>query len=661
MNLGEQSPDKSSANQRAAVMFDLYEQYQRARTGGSTSDSGGRQNGARSRRSGARLERSGRERKRREDEKEQENDKPLKPSASASLILELHQKLFLESQRLEKVVSRRRPGKEETAAALRKLRSIYVMLVLKFPQYSLRKHIARKLWQFHYKQFERFLKQISRENKSEPDSSAKSARAKLIECLDPACAFYTDLTARIQLLVEKETDEVGDANLDIGDANTNGSDANTNAGDSNDDQILNGGTNGESNSVLIGMDSGLLKDVSGGDSAGISGTSNNIPDKDILADDGSSTSSGSLSRIEPNLSPLNALLCACFCALGDIERYRQKARARSGAEDWDMAIRCYTKALEAAPGTGKVHNQLAVIAGSVDDLFSALYHFVRSMAGSRPFVSRENLLQLFERNRKQLEKIRQQKISLPNLSVSAYKRNIALRPPPKQANISLKKRFLTRFIALQGMIYEHVGLDHFDHILSELSLDAERLFPQNTGGSGRNRNSQSGGLSDGELLHLSAISVFVIRWAAAKVVGQPVNTLSTRAAAVAAEVFGWVMGAACVKGVRPKRYLSHLAPLSVLFALVCDLPALFRADDDGNERARWFATRLAELANGAAEVPFESLSSIQDTCNIEELSGFMPLVECERWNESPVHDLAWQLATLSHAASTILPQDDITG
>ena len=59
---------------------------------------------------------------------------------------------------------------------------------------------------------------------------------------------------------------------------------------------------------------------------------------------------------------------------------------------------------------GNPHNQLAVLATYQNDEYEAIYRYFRSLSVSKPFISaRENLILLFEKNRKSLLNLRIEK------------------------------------------------------------------------------------------------------------------------------------------------------------------------------------------------------------------------------------------------------------
>ena len=69
--------------------------------------------------------------------------------------------------------------------------------------------------------------------------------------------------------------------------------------------------------------------------------------------------------------------------------------------DWSSAEGYYRQAARVYPAGGNAHNQLAVLATYLADERSAVYHYFRSLAVTEPFlIARENLLLLFEQNRK---------------------------------------------------------------------------------------------------------------------------------------------------------------------------------------------------------------------------------------------------------------------
>ena len=72
-----------------------------------------------------------------------------------------------------------------------------------------------------------------------------------------------------------------------------------------------------------------------------------------------------------------------------------------GPKDWSAAAQLYRRAAAVYPAGGNAHNQLAVLATYLADDRSAVYHYFRSLAVTEPFlIARENLLLLFEQNRK---------------------------------------------------------------------------------------------------------------------------------------------------------------------------------------------------------------------------------------------------------------------
>ena len=84
-----------------------------------------------------------------------------------------------------------------------------------------------------------------------------------------------------------------------------------------------------------------------------------------------------------------------------LPRYHTNVPSAKSAKDWSKAEQYYRAAARVYPSGGNAHNQLAVLATYRNDELSAVYHYVWSLAVAEPFlIARENLLLLFEQNRK---------------------------------------------------------------------------------------------------------------------------------------------------------------------------------------------------------------------------------------------------------------------
>ncbi|KAE8898110.1 hypothetical protein PF005_g7637 [Phytophthora fragariae] len=117
----------------------------------------------------------------------------------------------------------------------------------------------------------------------------------------------------------------------------------------------------------------------------------------------------------PNRSPehldgLKHSLQLALVALGDVARYEQNRREKGETRDWNAARTCYQHALEVAPSSGKVYNQLGLLAVLEGKLVDGAYLYARSLAGENPFANSSNLLHVLQRGRtadKQLQMQRQ--------------------------------------------------------------------------------------------------------------------------------------------------------------------------------------------------------------------------------------------------------------
>eukprot|EP00808_Paulinella_micropora_P018302 g10239.t1 len=94
-----------------------------------------------------------------------------------------------------------------------------------------------------------------------------------------------------------------------------------------------------------------------------------------------------------------------YTCLGDLARYRLLYLPQQATEGPDagaemQAVEWYREALSRDYTKGKAHNQLAVLANGRKKALAALAHFVMALTVRHPFPARENLLGLYEENRK---------------------------------------------------------------------------------------------------------------------------------------------------------------------------------------------------------------------------------------------------------------------
>ncbi|KAJ8915058.1 hypothetical protein NQ315_014313 [Exocentrus adspersus] len=90
-----------------------------------------------------------------------------------------------------------------------------------------------------------------------------------------------------------------------------------------------------------------------------------------------------------------------FLFLGDLGRYREQVNETS---NYGKCRQWYIKSHEINPKNGKPYNQLALLAVYARRKLDAVYYYMRSLMSSNPVPSaRENLISLFDENRKKYE------------------------------------------------------------------------------------------------------------------------------------------------------------------------------------------------------------------------------------------------------------------
>ncbi|KAK1936619.1 putative ribonuclease ZC3H12C [Phytophthora citrophthora] len=104
-------------------------------------------------------------------------------------------------------------------------------------------------------------------------------------------------------------------------------------------------------------------------------------------------------RLPGHLEGLNHSLQQSLVALGDVARYEQNIVPKDEQHDWSSAQKYYQQALEVAPSSGKVYNQLGLLAVLEGKLLQGAYLYARSLVCERSFASSGNLLHILHRGK----------------------------------------------------------------------------------------------------------------------------------------------------------------------------------------------------------------------------------------------------------------------
>lgn len=207
--------------------------------------------------------------------------------------------------------------------------------------------------------------------------------------------------------------------------------------------------------------------------------------------------------------------------LGDLERYSWLYTERKSETHWESAREYYIKSLELYPFNGNAHNQLAVLAtynsSTKDDPLlvpyalnemEAIYRYFRSLAvPEKPFSSaRENLINLFEKNRLrflQLQQTRQQQrleMAKEKKRRKGRKRGEQMRDQKEKLHVDLGT-LLTQFVRMHGILFTRTSLETMDDIKRQVLRELKIL---------REQHNTDNRLSEELALRLVAMNIFCI-------------------------------------------------------------------------------------------------------------------------------------------------------
>lgn len=211
--------------------------------------------------------------------------------------------------------------------------------------------------------------------------------------------------------------------------------------------------------------------------------------KQNMGENGSIGTSEDISRISLSLH-------RCLIFLGDLARYRE-LHSENRVKKWEECELYYQRALEALPGGGNPHNQLAVLATYTEAECVAVYRYCRSLLIDQPFMTaRENLALLYEKNRQKLIEESTEDPSSLHPDAIALKNSIAAMSglPGSGLGVGMKvggkgaggrgntgallKSFLRRFVRLHGILFtaEKAGLADFAGMFSTVITDFGTLL-----------------------------------------------------------------------------------------------------------------------------------------------------------------------------------------
>ncbi|XP_028969019.1 telomerase-binding protein EST1A [Galendromus occidentalis] len=198
--------------------------------------------------------------------------------------------------------------------------------------------------------------------------------------------------------------------------------------------------------------------------------------------------------------------------LGDLCRYREQALESA---NFVRARDYYLKAQQLAPKNGKPYNQLALLAVYSRRKLDAVYHYMRSLAVSNPFLTaKESLTTLFDEVRKKYEAQEKMKkqleanksnshLALPEQCEiwirpdgSSWQRRGDSELEQKQdmieelramSDLDLLKQFTSSFLHVHGKLFSKIGMDQFSDAAKQMMVELKCLLrkPLGPGGGAR--------------------------------------------------------------------------------------------------------------------------------------------------------------------------------
>jgi hypothetical protein len=344
-------------------------------------------------------------------------------------------------------------------------------------------------------------------------------------------------------------------------------------------------------------------------------------------------------------------LSALYNCLGDLARYSQQHLTVGQQADWAGARRFYMLALRKSPGSGKAHNQLAVLATKEKQAMEATYQYTRAIVATHPFPARENLLLLYERHRQ------------GSLSYDGEAGRGA-----SMGTLQL------RWLQLQGALDTRISMDLFEGLLAgyidafQTALDLGQLSEEflvrllvmglyclERGGDVEKVRGGSSELEGGEN---GAESMTKPGWGR---VGEPppvlereqVTTVTFHACMLLFEMFGLVVRLTAAD-LKKLRFLQAVSMLCYWLRFHAPLANL------SDERCEYFRSGLAQLVNGLMFAKPEVGQAMEGEPVLGGLRGFQPLERLPKWSTLQVStvDLEWHLENIREARALLVYHAD---
>ncbi|CAM9695559.1 unnamed protein product [Ectocarpus sp. 4 AP-2014] len=278
-------------------------------------------------------------------------------------------------------------------------------LIRRDPGFSLRKRLPNRLWMAHYRELEVIQQRLRQllagaggasdtvgAPQQQRQKQRQALRSRLFALIDEA---ERDIGGMVEAVERQQAADAADS------AGNKGSAAAAAASPS--PSSSNGGDEANADKATPGEASG--DNGSGGSADG--GMADSMADSDDDDDDEDMT-------LEER--GRQQALQAFLTSLGDLSRYRgmhgggdsEGSGGKGGKASYARAHELYLRALKVDPSSGKVWNQMAVLASSRQDNLEAFYAYLRGLCAAVPHTAgRESLLVLHEKCKARLSTLRE--------------------------------------------------------------------------------------------------------------------------------------------------------------------------------------------------------------------------------------------------------------
>ncbi|CBJ33805.1 conserved unknown protein [Ectocarpus siliculosus] len=279
-------------------------------------------------------------------------------------------------------------------------------LIRRDPGFSLRKRLPNRLWMAHYRELEVIQQRLRQlltgaggasdtagASQQQRQKQPQALRSRLFALVDEA---ERDIGGMVEAVERQQAAAAADSARNKGSAAASPS-------SSPSSSSSNGGHKANADKTDAGAASG---DTGGGGGSADGGMAGSMADSDDEDDEDMTLEERGRQQA----------LQAFLTSLGDLSRYRglhgrgdsEGSGGKGSKASYARAHELYLRALKVDPSSGKVWNQMAVLASSRQDNLEAFYAYLRGLCAAVPHTAgRESLLVLHEKCKARLSTLRE--------------------------------------------------------------------------------------------------------------------------------------------------------------------------------------------------------------------------------------------------------------